>query len=82
MNVERLAEMANDIGAFFVSAAEPEAAVAGIADHIGKFWTPRMREQLTEQLPQIGDGIDELPRAALLRLAVQTRSKAQPAVAA
>jgi len=80
MNVERLAEMANDIGAFFVS-AESRAAVAGIADHIGKFWTPRMREQLTEQLPQIGDGIDSCA-AALLRLAVQTRSKAQPAVAA
>ncbi len=82
MNVERLAEMANDISAFFVGAEEPAAAVAGIADHIGKFWTPRMREQLTERLPQLGDGIDELPRAALLRLAVQARSKAQPAVAA
>lgn len=78
MNVERLAEMANDIGAFFVGAEEPAAAVAGIADHIGKFWTPRMREELTEHLPQLGDGIDELPRAALLRLAVQARSRAQP----
>ena len=41
-------QMANDIGNFFRSEPERKDAVAGIANHIAKFWTPRMRQKLLD----------------------------------
>ncbi len=42
----QLLRMANDIGNFFRSEPERKDAVAGIANHISKFWTPRMRQKI------------------------------------
>ncbi len=61
--------MANDIGHFFAAEPAREDAIAGIANHIDKFWTKRMRAKLNAHLRQEGDaGLDELPREALQRL--------------
>jgi formate dehydrogenase subunit delta len=58
--------MANDIGHFFRSEPNREEAIAGIANHIAKFWTKRMREKLAAHQAEHGDqGLEELPRAAL-----------------
>jgi formate dehydrogenase subunit delta len=50
MNADKLIKMANDIGRFFASNAETEMAQEqarfGIADHIKRFWDPRMRRAL------------------------------------
>ncbi len=60
--------MANQIAKAF--AAEGEArAVPQIADHIDKFWDPRMRAQITAHLSAGGAGLDPLAKAALERLA-------------
>jgi formate dehydrogenase subunit delta len=68
---EHLVRMANDIGNFFRAEPVREDAVAGIANHIAKFWTRRMRQKLAAQ----GEaGLDDLPREALRRLAAQTVS--------
>jgi formate dehydrogenase subunit delta len=68
-DAEHLVQMANDIGNFFRSEPKREEAVAGIANHIAKFWTPRMRDKLNAHLKQHGaDALDELPRAALRSL--------------
>jgi len=65
-----LVKMANDIGDFFRAEPEREDAIAGIANHIAKFWTKRMREKLNSHLKQDGDvALDELPREAVRRLA-------------
>jgi formate dehydrogenase subunit delta len=67
---EHLVQMANDIGNFFRSEPKREDAVAGIANHIAKFWTPRMREKLAAHMKQHGsDALDDLPRQALRSLA-------------
>jgi len=63
---EHLVQMANDIGNFFRAEPAREDAVAGIANHIAKFWTKRMRQKLAAHGE---DGLDELPREALRRLA-------------
>jgi formate dehydrogenase subunit delta len=42
MSPDKLVYMANQIGKFFASQG-PDAAVAGTAEHIKKFWDPRMR---------------------------------------
>jgi formate dehydrogenase subunit delta len=69
---EHLAKMANDIADFFRSEPERKDAVAGIANHIAKFWTPRMRQKLVDfERDQHGTGLDELSREALRALAAQ-----------
>jgi formate dehydrogenase subunit delta len=69
---EHLVKMANDIGQFFCAEPEREDAIAGIANHIAKFWTKRMRDKLAAHVKRDGDaGLDELPREALRRLTAQ-----------
>ncbi|MDQ0395368.1 formate dehydrogenase subunit delta [Labrys monachus] len=56
--------MANQIGKFFASQRE-ESRVPGIAEHIRKFWDPRMREKIFAHLDAGGAGIDPTVREAL-----------------
>jgi formate dehydrogenase subunit delta len=71
-SAEHLVRMANDIGNFFHSEPERKDGVAGIANHIAKFWTPRMRQKLFDHVKEHGEaGLDELPREALKLLAAQ-----------
>ena len=60
--------MANDIGHYFAAEPRREDAIAGIADHIHKFWDPRMRRQIERHVNEGGEGLDELPKAAVARL--------------
>jgi formate dehydrogenase subunit delta len=70
---QQLVKMANDIGNFFRAEPVREDAVAGIANHIAKFWTKRMRQKLAAH----GEGgLDELPREAMRRLAEQPAAPA------
>jgi len=64
---DRLIYMANQIGTFFKSQG-PEKAVPGIADHIHKFWDPRMRKAILAHLDAGGEGLDPAVRDALTSL--------------
>ncbi|MBZ9918750.1 MULTISPECIES: formate dehydrogenase subunit delta [unclassified Mesorhizobium] len=64
---EKLVRMANQIAVFFHSRPREEG-VAGVAEHINKFWEPRMRRQFFEMLDSGGDGFDELVVAASTRI--------------
>jgi formate dehydrogenase subunit delta len=67
----QLVKMANDIGNFFRAEPLREDAIAGISNHISKYWTQRMRDKLAAHL-QEGDGeLDELPREAFRRITPQ-----------
>ena len=63
MAPDKLAYMANQIAAFFRSRPHEEA-VSGIAEHINRFWEPRMRRQFFQMLEEGGDGFDPLVREA------------------
>lgn len=53
---EKIVRMANQIATFFLS--QPEAVRAeGVANHINKFWEPRMRRQLFEHIDKGGEGL-------------------------
>ncbi len=70
---EKLVYMANQIGKFFVTQGrgkDPhgDKAAAGIAEHIAKFWEPRMREAIFAHLDAGGAGLDPPVRAAIERL--------------
>jgi formate dehydrogenase subunit delta len=76
---QQLVKMANDIGDFFRAEPQREVAVAGIANHIRSFWTPKMRSKLIAQMQHGETGLDDLPRAALLSLVDHPNFKpAQP----
>ncbi|WEX09484.1 formate dehydrogenase subunit delta [Chelativorans sp. AA-79] len=51
--------MANQIAAFFETMGHAEA-VDGVADHINKFWEPRMRRHFFEIVERGGDGLNPL----------------------
>jgi formate dehydrogenase subunit delta len=64
MSLDKLVYMANQIGKFFESQGR-EQAVAGTADHIKKFWDPRMRAAIFAHVDAGGAGLDPVVRAAL-----------------
>ena len=45
MKTEKLVRMANQIAGFF-SHEGPERGAASVADHLQKFWDPRMRAEI------------------------------------
>jgi formate dehydrogenase subunit delta len=64
MSPDKLVHMANQIGRYF--AYQPhEAAVAGIVDHLKKFWEPRMRNEIVALLDKPGIGLDPQVRTAV-----------------
>jgi len=67
MKAEKLVMMANQIGKFFVPQRNMDA-VAAIADHLVKFWDPRMRAAIVAHLEAGGQGLDQPVRAAVERL--------------
>ncbi len=67
MSLDKLVYMANQIGKFFATQGTEQAA-AGTADHIKKFWDPRMRATILAHLEAGGQGLDPVARAALERL--------------
>ena len=74
VNIERLVEMANDIGAYFEVERDESVAVAGIRTHIQRFWEPRMRRKLVEYVAR--HGAEELAprvRAAVAGLTLPAR---------
>ena len=70
----RLIYMANQIGKFFQSQGHDQA-VAGVAEHIRKFWDPRMRKAIFAHLDTGGAGLDPYVRDALTTL--QKKAAAQ-----
>ncbi|MGO9134198.1 MAG: formate dehydrogenase subunit delta [Methylovirgula sp.] len=67
MSHDKLFYMANQIGKFFATSGH-DAAIDGIADHIAKFWEPRMRQKIYAQMAQDSHGLDPLPKEALEKL--------------
>jgi formate dehydrogenase subunit delta len=61
---DKLAYMANQIARFFAHQGEA-MAVAAIADHMTKFWEPRMRAAIQAHLADGGEGLDPLVRRAV-----------------
>lgn len=63
MQSQDMIRMANQMADFFKSYGEAEA-IEGIADHINKFWDPRMRKDFFAHIDQGGAGFAELVKKA------------------
>ena len=64
MSPDKLVYMANQIGKFFASQGEDKAAPL-IADHLVKFWDPRMRRGIIEYVAASGAGLDPAVQKAV-----------------
>lgn len=76
MNTERLVTMANQIGAFFASQGDREEAVNAIADHLRRFWEPRMRLAIIRYVAGGGAGLLDEVADAVRRLPPPPESSA------
>jgi formate dehydrogenase subunit delta len=66
MDIQHLVKMANDIASFFESEPDKSKAAAGVADHLKKFWDPRMRREILSYADeQGGKGLKEIVLTAL-----------------
>ena len=77
MSPDRLIYMANQIGKFFQSRGH-DKAVPGIAEHIKKFWDPRMKRTIFAHLDAGGAGLDADVRDAIARLKAATSLPTAP----
>jgi formate dehydrogenase subunit delta len=73
-STEKLVYMANQIGTFFASQGEDKAPAA-IAEHLRKFWDPRMRAGILAYLDSGGAGLEPLVRQAVERLRETTAAR-------
>ena len=66
MDNQNLIDMANRIGDFFDSMPDRDEALTGIADHIRRFWEPRMRRTLLASLDEgRGEALSAIVREAI-----------------
>ena len=86
MNIDLLIKMTNEIGDFFSGAdvKDPQAAARDVANHLRRYWEPRMRAQMLKYYEERqGAGLTELGKnaVALLHAASKAPPAAAPAVA-
>ena len=61
--------MANDIGAFWAAEPDKTEAARNVANHLKRFWDPRMRRQIVAHYREGGAGLDDIARSAVALLA-------------
>ncbi len=71
--IAKIIRMANQIGIFFETKPHDEG-VAGVADHINKFWEPRMRRHFFDVVDAGGEGL----RPIVLEAASAVRRPSAP----
>jgi len=82
MNIDLLIKMTNEIGEFFagVEVNDPQAAARDVANHLKRYWDPRMRAQMLKYYEERqGAGLSDLGKNAVGLL--YAASKAPPAAA-
>lgn len=72
--IAKIIRMANQIGTFFESKEDRAEGVAGVAEHINKFWEPRMRRHFFEVFDAGGEGLKPI----VMEAAPQIRRPAEP----
>lgn len=77
MNIDLLIKMANEIGDFFKGASDPQQASRDVANHLKRYWEPRMLKQMLGYYEERqGAGLSEIAKPAVGLL--YAASKAAP----
>ena len=85
MNIDLLIKMTNEIGEFFagVEVNDPQAAARDVANHLRRYWEPRMRAQMLKYYEQRqGAGLTDLAKNAVGLLYAASKAPAAAAPAA
>jgi formate dehydrogenase subunit delta len=81
MDIDNLIDMANRIGDFFESMPDHDEALGGVADHIRRFWEPRMRRELLATLDEAPDAHGLALSGFVREALVKHREQLTPAAA-
>ena len=66
MNEQKLVKMVNEIAAFFDADSDRAAALESVANHLTRFWDPRMRSAILRWVDEHdGEGLKETALAAI-----------------
>lgn len=76
MNVQKLVRMANQIAANFDYGENSDEAVAGVVDHLTRFWTPEMKDAIVDHARSGETGLSELAARAVGVLAERRNAAA------
>jgi formate dehydrogenase subunit delta len=74
--LDKLIYMANQIAREF-SAQRPREAVDATWDHLWHFWDPRMRAMILAHLRAGGDGLSDIAKQAVAKLAGDAEPESQ-----
>jgi formate dehydrogenase subunit delta len=69
MKLEKLVRMANQIATNFEYGDDKSKAVAGVVDHLSRFWTPIMLSEIIEAMQKGDIGLGETAAEALAEIA-------------
>lgn len=64
MDAHHLVAMVNEIAAFF-TAEDPGKAAENVANHLRRYWDPRMRKQIVAHAAEGGEGLSEVARTGV-----------------
>ncbi len=82
MNIDLLIKMTNEIGQFFAGTAEAPEAARAVANHLKRYWEPRMRAQMITYFEQRnGAGLTELARSAVALMVADNKAQASAGAA-
>jgi len=64
MDPHHLVAMVNEIAAFFAG-EDPPKAPENVANHLRRYWDPRMRKQIVEHASNGGEGLTPVAKAGV-----------------
>jgi formate dehydrogenase subunit delta len=74
--IDKLVRMANQIGDFFGPMGE-EAATQGVANHLKRFWTPKMISEIIGYLDSGQSGLNPAAARAVVALKQEAEAEAE-----
>jgi formate dehydrogenase subunit delta len=64
MDPHHLVAMVNEIAAFFAG-EDPDKAADNVANHLRRYWDPRMRKQIVAHASNGGAGLSQVAKAGV-----------------
>jgi formate dehydrogenase subunit delta len=64
MDAHHLVTMVNEIAAFFAG-EDPGKAPENVANHLRRYWDPRMRKQILQHTSAGGEGLSAIAKAGV-----------------
>ncbi len=71
MNIDHMIKMANEISDFFAAESAPGQAPRDVANHLKRYWEPRMRREMLAHYSRGAGGLSDIARAAVGILAAE-----------